>query len=138
MKKILKNSKGITITVLVVTVVILLILTSTIIMKAGNYKNVNKLNNLYADIKLLEDKVLEYHNDYGILPTKGEKITPNRSMEEGEYYEIDLSQLENLTLNYGKGSIDDKDIYIVNKNTLDVYYYKGIEYEESLYYTYEY
>lgn len=138
MKKFLKNSKGITITVLVVTVVILLILTSTIIMKAESYKNVNKLNNLYADIKLLEDKVLEYHNDYGILPTKEEKITPNRSMENGEYYEIDLSQLENLTLNYGKGSIGDKDIYIVNKNTLDVYYYKGIEYEGSLYYTYKY
>lgn len=138
MKKFLKNSKGITITVLVVTVVILLILTSTIIMKAESYKNVNKLNNLYADIKLLEDKVLEYHNDYGILPTKEEKITPNRSMENGEYYEIDLSQLENLTLNYGKGSIDDKDIYIVNKKTLDVYYYKGIEYEGSLYYAYKY
>ena len=44
MKKFLKNSKGITITVLVVTVVILLILTSTIIMKAESYKNVNKLN----------------------------------------------------------------------------------------------
>ncbi len=138
MKKFLKNSKGITITVLVVTVVILLILTSTIIMKAGNYKNVNKLNNLYADIKLLEDKVLEYHNDYGILPTKEEKITPNLSMEEGEYYEIDLSKLENLTLNYGNRDAGDKDIYIVNKKTLDVYYYKGIEYEESLYYTYEY
>ena len=58
MKNYMRNNKGITITTLVVTVIIMLILSSTIIMKISDSKDVSKLNNLYADIKILEDKVL--------------------------------------------------------------------------------
>lgn len=138
MKNYMRNNKGITITTLVVTVIIMLILSSTIIMKISDSKDVSKLNNLYADIKILEDKVLEYYNDYGTLPIKGEPKAPLRSMENGnKYYEIDLNKLENITLNYGHGN-DEKDIYVVNGDTLDVYYYKGVTYEGKKYYTYEY
>ena len=138
MKNYMRNNKGITITTLVVTVIIMLILSSTIIMKISDSKDVSKLNNLYADIKILEDKVLEYYNDYGTLPIKGAPIDPLLSMENGnKYYEIDLSKLENITLNYGHGN-DEKDIHVVNGDTLDVYYYKGVAYEGKKYYTYEY
>ena len=61
MKKYIRNNKGITITTLVVTVIILLILTSTVIVKLGDSKDVSKLNNLYADVKILEEKVLNYY-----------------------------------------------------------------------------
>ena len=139
MKKYINNNKGITITTLVVTVIIMLILTSTVVMKLNDSSEISKLNNLYADIKLLEDKVLEYYNDYGTLPVKGDSIEPLLSMEEGEkYYEIDLSKLQNITLKYGHGNINDEDIYIVNGDTFDVYYYKGIEYKGNIYYTYDY
>lgn len=138
MKNYMRNNKGITITTLVVTVIIMLILSSTIIMKISDSKDVSKLNNLYADIKILEDKVLEYYNDYGTLPIKGEPKAPLLSMENGnKYYEIDLNKLENITLNYGHGN-DEKDIYVVSGDTLDVYYYKGVAYEGKKYYTYEY
>ena len=80
MKNYMRNNKGITITTLVVTVIIMLILSSTIIMKISDSKDVSKLNNLYADIKILEDKVLEYYNDYGTLPIKGEPKAPLLSM----------------------------------------------------------
>lgn len=139
MKKYIRNNKGITITTLVVTVIILLILTSTVVIKVSDSKDVSKLNNLYSDIKILEEKILNYYNNYGTLPIKGETIAPLLSMEEGNnYYEIDLSKLENITLKYGHGNITNKDIYIVNGDTLDVYYYKGIEYKGEKYYTYEY
>lgn len=138
MKRYIRNNKGITITTLVVTVIIMLILASTIIIKISDSKDVSKLNNLYADIKILEEKVLDYYNNYGMLPIKGEQIDPLLSMENGNnYYEIDLSKLENITLNYGHGD-DNKDIYVVNGDTLDVYYYKGVIYEGKKYYTYEY
>ena len=89
MKNYMRNNKGITITTLVVTVIIMLILSSTIIMKISDSKDVSKLNNLYADIKILEDKVLEYYNDYGTLPIKGEPKAPLLSMENGnKYYEV--------------------------------------------------
>ena len=133
------NNKGITITTLVITVIVILILTTTVVMKLNDSSDVSKLNNLYADIKLLEDKVLDYYNDYGTLPVKGEPIEPQLSMEKGKkYYEIDLSKFQNITLKYGHGDINDMDIYVVNGDTLDVYYYKGIEYKGNTYYTYDY
>ena len=138
MKNYMRNNKGITITTLVVTVIIMLILSSTIIMKISDSKDVSKLNNLYADIKILEDKVLEYYNDYGTLPVGDkEQELPASITEATKYYEIDLNKLENITLNYGHGN-DEKDIYVVNGDTLDVYYYKGVAYEGKKYYTYEY
>lgn len=137
MKKNLKNNKGITLTTLVVTIILMLILTSTVMMKVKDTSIVSNLNNLYSDIKLLEDKVLDYYNNYGTLPIKGEQITSQPNEIKGTCYEIDLNKLENLTLNYGKGDKEDKDIYVVDKETLDVYYLKGIEYEESVYYGYE-
>ena len=138
MKNYMRNNKGITITTLVVTVIIMLILSSTIIMKISDSKDVSKLNNLYADIKILEDKVLEYYNDYGTLPVGAkEQELPASITEATKYYEIDLNKLENITLNYGHGN-DEKDIYVVNGDTLDVYYYKGVAYEGKKYYTYEY
>lgn len=137
MKRFLKNNKGITLTALVITIILMLILTSTVMMKVKDTSIVSNLNNLYSDIKLLEDEVLDYYNDYGTLPIKGEQITLQPNEIKGMCYEIDLSKLENLTLNYGKGDKEDKDIYVVDKTTLDVYYLKGIEYEESVYYRYE-
>lgn len=139
MKKFLKNNKGITLTALIVTIILMLILTSTVMIKVKDTSMVSKLNNLYSDIKLLEDKVLDYYNDYGTLPIKGEQIELQPDEINGKCYEIDLSKLENLTLNYGEGTYEeDKDIYVVDKETLDIYYLKGIEYSDNTYYTYKY
>lgn len=55
-----------------------------------------------------------------------------------EYYEIDLSKLENITLNYGSeynqasNLTKDSDVYVVNDN-LKVYYLKGIEKGGTIY-----
>ena len=59
---------------------------------------------------------------------------------------IDLNALENLTLNYGKGfekistngeneGITDNDIYVINENSHNIFYLKGITIEGKTYYT---
>ena len=40
-----------------------------------------------------------------------------------------------MTLNYGRGNISDKNIYIINEQSHEVYYLKGVVYEGNNYYT---
>lgn len=123
----IKSKKGITIVGLIITIVILLILSSTIIYNLNSSNKVAGYNNMIADIKLLEDKILVYFNKYGEIPKTSRKININNI----DYYEIDLSKLNNVTLNYGQDYNDGTeltettDIYLVN-DSLDVYFLKGI------------
>lgn len=123
----IKSKKGITIVGLIITIVILLILSSTIIYNLNSSNKVAGYNNMIADIKLLEDKILVYFNKYGEIPKTSRKININNI----DYYEIDLSKLDNVTLNYGQDYNDGTeltettDIYLVN-DSLDVYFLKGI------------
>lgn len=98
MKKSIKNSKGITIIALVVTVVILLILTGTVIYNSNLSKSNYKYNKMVADLDILSDKILNYYKKYNELPRTERTI----EIGEAKYWEIDLSKLDNLTLNFGK------------------------------------
>ena len=99
----------------------------------------NKLNNIYKDIEILEDKVAIYYLDYGTIPVKNEiiedfkekSINPN---DNNIYYEIDLDKIENLNIYYGKKAESEKDIYIINEQSHTIYYYLGIEYNGKMYY----
>ncbi len=97
MVKIKRNSnKGITLVSLVITVIILLILTGTIIYDLNLSNSAGELNNMVADINLLKDEILIYYNKYQEIPKTERTINVNGV----EYYEIDLSKLDNITLNY--------------------------------------
>lgn len=144
----LKSNKAVTMTILVIIIIVLLIISSTIIVTTRNDEEVTQINSLYADVLLLRDKVLLYYNKYEELPIGQEvadfknKIS-NYVPEEvsDNFYKIDLSKLEDLTLHYGnekddEGNTDLTDFYIVNERTLNVYYYPGILYDGETFYTY--
>ena len=125
--------KGITLISLIMTVIILLILSTITISSIRSSNNVAPYNNMIADITLLEDKILVYYNKYGEIPKKAD--VAGKELEGSTYYEIDLSKLENITLNYGiKTDGDETDIYLVNEN-LEVYYLKGIEKSGTIHHT---
>lgn len=124
----IRTQKGITIVSLIITVIILLILSATVAYNL-NYSNKGAgYNNMIADIKLLEDKILIYFNKYGEIPKTSRAI----NIDNIEYYEIDLSKLDNVTLIYGKdynksGNLENTlDVYLVN-SSLEVYYLRGTE-----------
>ena len=116
----LKNDKGVTLLVLTITIIVLLIITSITIGNAKNQLGIGKVNNLYSDLDSISTKVSDYYlknnslpvfenniymnskNELGVLfeSNGGEKSVIN-SNDDGAYYVIDLSKLENLTLNYG-------------------------------------
>lgn len=124
----IKSQKGITLVSLIITVILLLILTSTVAYNLNYSNKATRYNNMIADIKLLEDKVLIYFNKYGEVP----KTTRTIEINNTEYYEIDLSKLDDITLMYGKdynkseNLTNTLDVYLVN-NSLEIYYLKGME-----------
>lgn len=97
----------------------------------------NRLNNMYKDIDILNERITMYYLDNGNIPIKGEKIVFNNSInpnDDDKYYEIDLDKLENLSINYGKEKYSE-DIYIINEKSHTVYYMQGIIYNNEKFYT---
>ena len=160
----IKNKKGISLLVLTITIIVLIIVTSVTVYKVSDHLSVKNLNYLYSDIDSLETKVFAYYNKTGKLPVfDGIYINTNSNLQYylldqdadnvnpndyGAYYVIDLYKLDNLTLNYGKqykdwGNIEDKttayldykDLYIINTTTMQIYYPKGILYNDVKYYS---
>lgn len=132
MKKIkVISQKGITMVSLIVTIVVLLILSTIIITDTYTGADYKRYKLMCADIELLEDKVLIYYDKYGEIP-KRELTSAPEGIENGhEFYKLDTTKLNNLTLNY---SADD-DIFIIDATTFEVYYQNGIEYNGATYYT---
>lgn len=96
-----------------------------------------KLNNMYKDIRILENKISLYYLDNGSIPIKDESIIyfSDNSINPNDneiYYEIDISKLENLDVSYGKGVFGAKDKYIINEESHTIYYYLGIEYKDEM------
>ena len=141
MKKYIKNERGITLIILIVTVIIIAILTGVIVKKMDTGKDIRNYNYMCADIELLKNKVLAYYNENGGVPTKETAFNAKStigsqasSRDNDNYYVIDLAKLYNVTLNYGGGTIGNGDVYIVNEQSLEVYYLKGVDYEGITYY----
>ena len=130
----IKGNKGITLVSLVVTIIVLLILTGTTIYNYSISNETSYYNKMVSDIELLNDKILIYYNKYVEIPKTNREITINGTL----YYEIDLSKIGTLTLNYGKeyGRIvtlsASSDVYVVDKS-LNVYYLKGVEKSGEIY-----
>lgn len=60
------------------------------------------------------------------------------SVNDGEkYYTIDISKIDNITLNYGNdyAKPTTMDRYVINEETHVIYYLKGIHYEGKMYHT---
>ena len=142
-EKLLKNQKGITLVVLIITVVVLSILLGVTITNGDIGTDVRNYNYMRADIELLESKIMVYYNENGSLPTTGTQITnagtilgtQASSRDNANYYQIDISKLYNITLNYGGGTVENQDIYVVNEQSHEVYYLKGATFEGTLYHT---
>lgn len=141
MKKGIKNQKGVTLIILVITIIIIAILGGAVISNLDIGTDIKEYNYMCADIELLKSKIVTYFNSNSSIPTKGNvfnakaKLGSQASTRDNDnYYEIDIDKLYNITLNYGGGTLSNEDVYIVNEQSLEVYYLKGIEYEGTRYY----
>lgn len=138
----MKKDSGITLITLVFTIMLMLIIITTLVYNYADVGKAEALTDMYADIKLLTDRISIYYFDNNSIPTGSKienvsqdikSINPN---DNANYYEIDLTKLEDVELNYGN-KIDEQDIYIINEKSHTVYYLKGINLKNTIYYTLE-
>ena len=157
----MRNNKGITMISLVITIIVLLIVTSITIYNGLAQLGIKRVNNLYADIDSLSTKVAEYYLKNEKLPVYDNKYVENKNQLEtlfrkngattdvtnvndgDDYYVLDLSKLDNLTLNYGdeykdwtstSSANDIQNIYIINSVTHQIYFPHGIKSGDEYYF----
>ena len=163
MKNFFKSQRGINLITLSVTVIVILILTNIILYNVKDNLGIQKLKNMQADIENLRDKVYAYDMQYGEIPVyyiqnsenQNEKVeyTNTQAIKDagvisdmdGEiFYVINLSSLDNLTLNYGNDyeqikEVEDinqlEDLYIISANTHNIFYVRGVSYNGEKFYT---
>lgn len=149
-----KNRSGVTLIILCIMIIVLIIITSITFLESTKQLQIKSVNNLYSDIETLNTETSQYYLTNETLPTKGEYCRNKAELEiklrnfninqndSGAYYVLDLSKLDNLTLNYGREyknwtSASDKyeDIYVINEVSHQIYYIKGIKLNGEMYYT---
>lgn len=130
----IRNNNGITLMSEVVAVLLLIIIVSIISYSSKSSLQVKNLNNMYTDIVNIQERATNYYLKYRKAPITEEKV-PNNVIEEisnetnpndedGKYYKINFSALNNISLN-NEQTIDN--YYFMNEKTLTVYYSKGVE-----------
>jgi len=151
MNKKIKQQKGITLVSLVITIVVILILTVTIVLNTRTTSKVQTLTALRSDISNLTQKISDFYNEYGEIPGDIEytnigniKGVLNSIEKSGssKFYVIDLQAMKGVSLNYGNdyelvkntntataNTYDN--LYIVNGETHNVFYVRGITVEEN-------
>lgn len=158
MKKKIKNEKGVTLVSLAIAVTVLIILSNVIIYNVRDNLKVGKLTEMQNDIENLRDKVSSYYAQNGEIPAK--VVYPNiqhlriagvisEAVDTGNFLVIDLSAIDNLTLNRGldfeniktKTSLtgeeaqNNTDLYIINETSHNIFYVAGITIDDETYYT---
>ena len=158
----MRKNKGITMISLVITIIVLLILTSVTIYNGLAQLGIKRVNNLYADIDSISTKVAEYYLKNETIPIYNDPYVNNKDElkamfiangateteelinvnDEGAYYVIDLSKLDNLTLNYGddyktwnSSEPKSQNVYIINTVTHQIYFPHGVRVKNDYYFT---
>lgn len=164
LKKI-KNSKGISLIALTITILVLAIVTSIVVYNAKNSVMIRKYKKLENDISLLTDKVEMYYLKNERLPIcfnsdnipilydgsqwqdgENANFKNNKAKNDNDnYYILDLDQIDGLSLNYGidfftlNSDYSNKDsisdIYVINEQSHKIYYVQGIQVDGKTYYT---
>jgi len=144
----MKNQNGITVTMLVLTIVVFAIIVGTITFSSISSLQMRVYYNMCSDIEILDEKIALYYLQNKELPVLADNskdindliaeynennvnYNPNNS---GNLKKIDLSKLDNLSLNYTDYYIDETShtIYLLNGITLkeETYFTVPINYEK--------
>lgn len=103
-----KNNRGITLVSLIITIVVMFIIAGTTVYTSLRRFEINRLNKMYNDIRLLSDKVANYYLKYNGLPvvrnsSNNPIIYPVSSLDfeknvndNTNYYILDLRAMERI------------------------------------------
>ena len=138
----MKNQKGITLMILVTTVIMISLIFGSIAYNSITSYRLNAYYLMCADIELLDEKIALYYLENKQLPITNDYIEINKMIEnyaegnvnynpnnsqEGMLFKIDLSQLENLSLQ--------KTNYYIDPQSHTIYASSGKKMGDEVYFT---
>lgn len=158
------SKKGITLTILIITIAVMLILLTTVVISINNVVNNSKLSSFATDLSTVEDLTKTYYMQNGAYPTTSENESAlsqkdildlvgeehkvsfteelklnndyNQNEDLGAFYKIDLSNLDIDSSKRGtKKDGNEQDIYVVCAGTNNIYYIKGINVKKTMYFS---
>lgn len=138
--------KGITVAMLMVVVSVMIIVVTTT--SVVGVKSINRANfeTYKSKINKISDLALEYITTNKSMPVTNEVVGTNSLdtdfMQElrnnkdtnNKLFVIDLSKLD-TTVDIGKGTVSNGDVFVICENTNNVYYLKGMEYKGVVYHS---
>ena len=143
--------KGITLASLMGTLVIMVILVTSVIVTTDNIKNTTYKKSFAEEMYSIKNLVEEYEFLYSKYPVKDVEIefdlstinTNDKEQFNGEvvidnkikFREIDYSRAGVSKLSKGMKKNGDKDCYVFSEDTKKIYYLKGEEIGDNMYYT---
>ena len=142
----MERKKGVTTTVIVLAVVIMFIILTTATIVGSRNIDVVNYEEYKSQITRVSNVVNEYISKNDELPSSGQivakaNLTDDLTAELTEkgdlnnnLYVVDMSKLDVNNVSKGKGTIDDRDIFLVAENTNNIYYYKGYKFRGTMYY----
>lgn len=142
----MERKRGVTTPVITLAVVIMfIILTTATVVGSRNIDTVN-YEEFKSQLGRVSDCVNEYYLANEELPTQGEivakanlpealtnELTANGDLN-NDLYIIDMSKLDINNVTRGKGTIDDRDLFLVAEGSNNIYYYKGYKFRKIMYY----
>ena len=157
-KKNIKSEKGISLVSLAIAITILVILTNAVIYNMSRNLKIDNLKFLQNDIDNLRNKISSYYAENGKIPAKLKYTNVehlknagiiSETVDTGDFLVIDLSAIENLTLNFGEDfekiknleTLTDEqakeytDLYIINEASHNIFFVEGIKLDSEIYYT---
>jgi len=137
----IKEQKGVTLAILIMTIVVMLILAGTVAISLTGFGSIKSLKDLANDLEQVRERVEIYYEKNKSLPVTIEitedipaLLGSSRSENDGEkYFRINLNKFDNMRVIYGLGKTPN-DYFIINEKSHNVYYYAGIESDGKIYY----
>ena len=142
MKSFIKNNRGISLIILMITMILMAILLGVVVRKIDVGTDIKNYDYMVADIELLESIKLtteieqfEQGGDDDTIIITSEDLHGQASPYDGpEYYVIYMPfNFVDVSLHFGGGDLNNKDVYIINQETNNIYYLKGVELEGQIY-----
>ena len=141
------KKKGVTMLVVVVAISVMLILISAAAVVGRNSIVTANFEEYMATLNRVASNVNEYYLENGKLPVTQETIAPKsigdnflsavskHGDQNNRLFVLNSNVLQDSTIKLGKGSVADKDVFVVAENTQNIYYLKGFKNKGVTYFT---
>jgi hypothetical protein len=138
---------GVTLLVLVVAISVMFVIISSASVIGTNSINQANYEEYKSMIKRVSDDINSYYLTNNELPINNEIVSvdslgmdfsnnvKNNNDENDTFYIVNIDKLNNQTITNGRGTLQNKDVFLIAKNSNNLYYLKGFRFNDKINYS---